>query len=559
MTMKVFKKMANSLSFISKGLILLSLGLMLIPQITLAADGDILTGWSEEGYQFKMQVISEADKTANLYGYYKTNYGGIPCVDENISGVITIPAESEGYKIVAVGTDAFAGCAKLTEVKLPEGIKTFGSDAFVGCYALERIRIPSTAIDLYDGEGWNIFRGCRSLKQIEVAEGNQYYDSRNGCNAIIRKNGNVLIVGCVTTVIPDDVAEIGTSAFQGQTELREISLPPSVKILNGNAFAGVPLTSIDLSNVRQIGFGVFQNCKDLTNVTFGDELETIGELSFYTCPIKELRLPNSLKTIGNRAFQSCTQIESLDIPKSVETIGGEAFSWCDGLKELYIPANIDTIGYQTFYYCKNVERITIGKNVCFIGSDAFAGSEKLKEVVSYIKEPFPIEQWAFRSRYGDVPNPFETAVLYVPKGTRTQYAALEGWKEFLRIKEFDPTANIIVSTKAEGLGSMSIGGIYEIGNEITLAASSEEGWMFKGWMIDGATVSTDVEYTLTVAEDITITAVFDKDPSAIQATRSEGATAEGYYSIDGKKQNTPQVGVNIVRMSDGTSRKILVK
>lgn len=534
---------------------LFGLVLSFFPQESFAADDDILIGWSEEGYQFKMQVISEEAKTARLYGYYKTNYGGIPCIDENISGVITIPAQSEGYKIVAVGTDAFAGCSKLTEVKLPEGILTFGFDAFAACYALEKIRIPSTVTDLYD-EGWNIFKNCRSLKIMEVAEGNQFYDSRNNCNAIIKKAGNVLVAGCANTVIPEDVEEIGSHAFCGQTALTEIYIPHSVKTLGENAFISTSLTSINLSGVKTIGWGVFQNCRELTDVSLGDELESIGEIAFYACPIKKINFPNTLRSIGNRAFQSCTAIEEVVFPRSLTYLGAEAFSYCEGLKEIIIPSTLDTIRGQTFEYCKNVERVTIGKNVSFIGTGAFSGCDNLTEIVSYIKEPFEIDKYTFLSRYGGYANTYEKALLLVPRGTRNLYVATASWNEFLRMKEFDPTASVSISTSAEGLGSMAVAGIYEVGSDITLSASAEEGWVFCGWFVENDMVANDIEYTFTVNEDMMIVAKFERAASVINETRSENAVPKTYYSIDGKELNTPKVGVNIVRMSDGSTKKV---
>jgi hypothetical protein len=69
-----------------------------------------------------------------------------------------------------------------------------------------------------------------------VAKDNETFDSRNGCNAIIRKSDNALIAGCMNTVIPDGVTSIGFEAFNNHTSLTEIVIPASVSSIGDRAF-----------------------------------------------------------------------------------------------------------------------------------------------------------------------------------------------------------------------------------------------------------------------------------------------------------------------------------
>ncbi len=570
----------------------------LYPQIMKAADNDIITGWSEEGYKIKMQVISEESKTTRLYGYYKVNYGPIPCIDESISGVITIPSQSEGYSIVEVGQFAFNGCTKLTEIKLPEGILSIGNDALEFCYELENFKMPSTVINFETS-----FNKSKKLKHIEVAEGNQIYDSRNNCNAIIKKDGNILVAGCANTIIPDGIKEIGKEAFMGQSSVTKVELPNSVKIINENAFSSTSLTTINLSGVEKIqraAFGatllssvdltglktiensVFENCSYLTDVTFDNELDSIKSYAFGKCPIEKIVFPSTLTYIGYEAFKSCkslttvsfpksltyigygafTQCEALkevSLPRSLMYLGDEAFYYCSGLKEIIIPSALDTIRNRTFAYCTNAERITLGKNISFIGDEAFGGCDKLTEITSCIQEPFVVDKFAFLSRMGGHINTYEDVFLLVPKGTRDLYASTSAWNEFLRIKEFDPTAQISVSTSADGLGAMSIAGIFDIGSEITLSTSAEKGWNFVGWFVNDENISTDTELTITVNEDAEIVAKFKNEASAINETKSDKRVSNAYYTLDGQSISTPKVGINIIRTSDGKTKKVMIK
>ena len=75
------------------------------------------------------------------------------------------------------------------------------------------------------------------MASITVEEGNNTYDSRNNCNAIIETATNKLIVGCKSTVIPDNVTTIGYKAFKGCSfKLTSITIPESVTMIEAEAF-----------------------------------------------------------------------------------------------------------------------------------------------------------------------------------------------------------------------------------------------------------------------------------------------------------------------------------
>lgn len=82
----------------------------------------------------------------------------------------------------------------------------------------------------------NIFSGCYGLNSILVENGNQKYDSRNNCNAIIETSSNSLIIGCKNTIIPNSVTSIGDYAFSGCSGLTSITIPNSVTSIGNGAF-----------------------------------------------------------------------------------------------------------------------------------------------------------------------------------------------------------------------------------------------------------------------------------------------------------------------------------
>jgi len=129
----------------------------------------------------------------------------------------------------------------IAQVTIEAGVVSIGKSAFGGCNNLTSINIPANVTSI----GESALAHCSNLKSIVVAEDNLVYDSRNGCNAIIETWTNVLVAGCSTTTIPEDVVSIGNSAFEGCKSLTDVVIPERVADIGMHAFADCNgLTSI---------------------------------------------------------------------------------------------------------------------------------------------------------------------------------------------------------------------------------------------------------------------------------------------------------------------------
>lgn len=143
------------------------------------------------------------------------------------------------------------------ELKIAEGTRGVTPGAFTSCSDITNLSIPNSVFFI----GKDAFSGCTGLTSIIVEDGNLNYDSRDNCNAIIDKNTNELILGCMNTIIPNSVTFIGDYAFQGIRDLKSISIPNSVTTIGDGAFGWSGLTSIDIPNsVTTLGDYVFQYC-----------------------------------------------------------------------------------------------------------------------------------------------------------------------------------------------------------------------------------------------------------------------------------------------------------
>ena len=314
------------------------------------------------------------------YDSYSNEYTGNVVIPESVV------YEGNTYSVTSISSSAFWDCSGLTSVTIPNSVTSISSFGFTG---------------------------CSGLISIKVENGNQTYDSRNNCNAIIEKSTNTLIVGCKNTIIPNSVTSIGYNAFYFCSGLTSIIIPNSVTSIGNSAFFGCSgLTSITIPNsVTSFGSATFSNCSGLTSVT----------------------IPNSVTSIGSAAFQGCSGLTSVTIPNSVTSIGGNAFWDCSGLTSITIPNSVTSICEFAFYNCSGLTSVTIPNSVTSIGQYAF-GSCNLSTIISEIEEPFAINENVFSNK---------NALLIVPEGKMAAYQATEGWNKFNNIKDHDPRKRTI--------------------------------------------------------------------------------------------------------------------
>lgn len=309
-----------------------------------------------------------------------------------------------------IGSAMFQLCSALTQIDIPGSVTQIKGLAFSGCTNLNSIVVPASVTNVL----YNAFNNCLSLESIVVESDNTVYDSRNGCNAIIKTATNELVIGCDNTEIPDDVVTIGANAFYGRSQMTSITLPASVTNIGNQAFYSCiglmemhvmgstpPALGTDVFNGSPTGVSstipVYVPCESIeayqaatgwrnfTNyqesdefICFADpEVKAIcvahwdtngdGQLSYAEAEVVGyVALLNVFK--NNTTIVTFNELQYFT---GLNGIYSTAFEGCTSLQEVTLPTNTHIVASRAFFGCSALRYVGNLETVQTISAKAF--------------------------------------------------------------------------------------------------------------------------------------------------------------------------------------------
>lgn len=135
------------------------------------------------------------------------------------------------------------------------------------------------------------------------------------------------------------------------------------------------------SCVRSIADRAFEGCENLQSVTIPDSVTAIGDCVFLHCQsLKSATIPNCMTRIPIGTFGGCASLQSVTIPNGVTGIEDATFRDCSSLRSVTIPKGVTKIAKETFFGCSALQSVTIPAGVTWIDESAFCACSSLRSV-----------------------------------------------------------------------------------------------------------------------------------------------------------------------------------
>ena len=445
-----------------------------------------------------------------------------------------------GPNLTSIGRQAFYQCDSLPSLVIPDGVNEIGYEAFVYCNALETIHLPAS-LNRIEG---NTFYDCKSLQSIVIPAavdsigGSAFYN----CNSLVK------------LTIADSDRELKLDGSSGNywgmfdtyynhlNSLEEVYVGRNVVTAGGHsAFANEHIKKLTLGdNVTRLEKEAFRNCRGLRSVTLGPNLTSIGRQAFYQCDsLPSLVIPDGVNEIGYEAFVYCNALETIHLPASLNRIEGNTFYDCKSLQSIVIPAAVDSIGGSAFYNCNSLVKLTIADSDRELKLDGSSGN-----------------YWGMFDTYYNHLN--SLVEVYVGRNLSVTGGHCPFYNENI--------ATLILGGKVTNLYGEDYGycNPSELHCNAVIPPVCSSPNVFK--KIDKQMCNLYVpEASIDAYKEAPVWLEFFNIHSGIENVEMEdelGASSVveemERYSLDGRVGGSEH-GVNIVRMSDGTVRKVLVK
>ncbi len=315
---------------------------------------------------------------------FKLNYGAFSYSKCSVIKKIYVPKE-----ITEIGKGCFKGCCnleeiqldanidiikeetfantKIKEIKIPETVKKIEKNAFDWCLYLNKAYVPKKCKIHKDA-----FPSSCKIIDLDLYGKDNYEDNKS------KNNSNV-----------KDTSKNNNNVTENKIVLDEIKVKKDsiIHLTRKDAYlfvAGDKIKTIDLENtkIESIEDEAFKDFNYVTYLKLPNTLKKIGNRAFANCnSLVRIEFPSSIESIGNNAFEYCKRLEYVDLSKTnIKKINEGTFKHCHFLNRLLLPNSLKMIDSEAFYNCIALSKIDMPINMEIIGDSAFEGCEELYKI-----------------------------------------------------------------------------------------------------------------------------------------------------------------------------------
>ena len=361
------------------------------------------------------------------------------------------------------------------------------------------------------------------LSEAKIVKGGDCYYGRYCYTSddVIGSNAFYDCSGLTSVTIPSSVTSIGDDAFSKCSNLKECNCILASDLENSLVLSHSSWYRIPVDVIKY-----YQNGQELTKLEIPFGVDRIGDYSFYKgANLTSVTIPSSVTSIGESVFENCSGLTSVTIPSSVTSIGERAFSGCSGLTSVTIPSSVTSIGRYAFRVCSGLTSVTIPSSVTSIGSSAFSGCSGLTSVT--IPSSVTSIGWSAFSGCSGL-----TSVTIPSSVTSIGDSAFEGCSGL---------TSVYVSWESP----LSINAsIFENVNTKSCILYVPKGTYDDYWLSNWGVFDNIEEYDVTGIDNV---------------TTSSDVKEISRYSVNGQRLKVPTKGLNIVKYSDGSVKKVVVQ
>ena len=299
------------------------------------------------------------------------NYNGedvtVDFINSNAFENATITKVTIPNTVYFIGARAFYHCESLTEITLPEGLREISTSVFAGC-PFTSLTIPGTLtiIGSYGLEGlsslqkltfayseeklsmdWSVFNGTNNITELVIDRDYSFGNNTSICTNTVKK----VTFGEHITKVPENACY--------KMSLDELNISANVTAIGESAFMQCTLPegyNFPFAQIKEIEAGGFYLCKNLPANIDLTGVEKIEENAFSNTDVQTVKLGNSLTSLGESAFYSCSKLTAINIPGSINSFNKNCFYDCNALTDVTFDYGSTALTLEdgTFSYATNL-------------------------------------------------------------------------------------------------------------------------------------------------------------------------------------------------------------